>query len=116
LDILADPSKANPYYTNYNVAQSISGKITINIPGLTVNEYDIYKKYKETFPNVEIIFGDKITTTKAYNIIFKTDETEDALIHYEVKAGAGANETLGFLTSVEGPTGEAIKIPAKAST
>jgi GTP-binding protein len=50
------------------------------------------------------------------NIIFKTDETEDALIHYEVKAGAGANETLGFLTSAEGPTGEAIKIPAKAST
>jgi hypothetical protein len=116
LDILANPAKAQPYYSSYNVAQSISGKITVNVAGLSVNEYEIYKKYKAIFPNVEIIFGEDMTTTHAYNIIFKTDNEADALIHYEVKAGVGANETIGLLTSADGPTGEAMRLPAKAST
>jgi hypothetical protein len=109
-------NKAYPINNNYTKAQSISGTILVNIPGYSVNEYEIYKKYKELLPNVEIKFSEAMTVTKAYNIIFKTDNTNEALIHYEVKAGAGANETLGALTSADGPTGEAMRTPSRAST
>ena len=109
--------KAQPSFSNLSKAQSLTGTITINIPGCIVKEYDIYAKYKSQFPNLTILYGpniDKNNSTMAYDIKFISENSENAIDHYHVKAGQG--KTLGFLTSKEGPNGEAMKTPNKPSS
>ena len=116
LDILLS-DKAYPSKEDYSKSQSLSGVITINIPGIKVNEYEIYEKYKQSFPNVTIRYGsniDEIVT--AYNLVFMTSNDETAVVHYEVKTSSGQDLTLKQLTSADGPTGENMRIPSRASS
>lgn len=116
LDILLS-DKAYPINENYSKAQSLSGTITINIPDIKVDEYEIYNKYKKNFPNITIQYGDNIgEIITAYNLVFKTSNDVDATIHYAVKASSEEGLTLKQLTSADGPTGEDMRVPNRAST
>lgn len=56
-------------------AEALTGEITIDIqrPGsgkYSVDELDIYNRYKEVFPNIVIKYSEKIDVTEAYKIKF----------------------------------------------
>ena len=109
---------AYPANNNYTKAQSLSGIITIDIPDVEIDEYEIYEKYKQKFPNVTIKYGSNANgLKKSYKITFMTsDDPETAVVHYEVQAPNDKSLSFGQLTSVEGPNGEAIRTPSRAST
>ncbi len=112
--LLSEKAYAKEGYTK---AQAISGTITINIPEVKVNEYEIYEKYKKDFPNVIIQYGDAIgEIVTAYDLVFMTSNEDDAIIHYQVKTSSDQNLTLKELTSANGPTGEDMRVPSRAST
>lgn len=116
LDILLS-DKAYPSNNNYTKAQSLSGTITLDISGVSVDEYAIYEKYKKAFPNVNIKYGSNMgDREEAFDIIFMTDDSDEAIVHYEVKAPNDKSKTLGELTAETGPTGAAIRTPSKASS
>ena len=110
--------KAQTSFSTLTKSQSLTGTLTINISGCKVNEYEIYSLYKTKFPNLTILYGpniDKTHSVLAYDIKFMSEEDPaEAIEHYHVKAGQG--KTLGFLTSKEGPNGEAMKTPNKPSS
>lgn len=114
LDRLADDNKVN-VPNEYTKKQSIVGTIVIDIPGITVNEYDLYLKYKNIFPNVEIKFGENISSiSPAYELIFKSENTDNASIVYQVKTD-GTKTLLEQTQKATSPTGETLKVPSKAA-
>ena len=51
-------------------AEALTGSITIDIEGASANELEIYKKYVDTYPDVKISYGSKVTVEGAYRINF----------------------------------------------
>ena len=68
-------------------ADSLAGTITIDIPGAIVDEYAIYSRYVDEFPNLIINYGENIGgITSAYTINFYSqseDEYGSDLIPYQ---------------------------------
>jgi hypothetical protein len=72
---------------NRTKAQSLTGKITIDIPGIEIDEYELYTKYKKHFPNLTISYGEHVGELKeAYHMTFMSSDEAEATIHYEVDA------------------------------
>ena len=98
-------------------ASSLVGNIKIvDVPGIT-SEYDIYKKYCKTYPNLIITYDDSISSSllnRAIELVFMSNDTENAVVHYRV-LGTGENDgdSIGILVSENGPTGIAIHNPSK---
>ena len=98
---------------------ALAGLITIKIP-CKINEYDLYVKYIEKYPNVVIEYDDAVRAddnfTPAATLVFKKlkDGVEN---HYRVLANAEDGEqSISDLISINGPTGIAMTIPSKDST
>jgi hypothetical protein len=51
-------------------AQALTGTITINIEGASVDELEIYEKYHDTYPDITINYGPKVTVKGAHWINF----------------------------------------------
>lgn len=51
-------------------ADALSGTITINIEGASVDELEIYQKYIDVYPNVEIKYGSKMNVEGATKVNF----------------------------------------------
>lgn len=98
-------------------ATALTGKLTIDAP-CTVDEYDIYKKYAKTYPNLIIEYGNNVGSglNRAVELIFM--KSEEALEqHYRVLGSGEANgETIAHLISANGPTGLAMQIPSREPT
>lgn len=97
---------------------ALSGTITVDVNG-TIDEFVIYNKYAETFPNLTINYTNNVVDLiPAVKLIFKTNETESADIHYKVLGNnsASATDTITKLISDEGPLKTAIKTPSKQNT
>ena len=51
-------------------AEALTGKITLNLSGVTANELEIYKKYVDTYPDLTIEYGSGVTVEGAHRISF----------------------------------------------
>jgi hypothetical protein len=51
-------------------SEALTGTITLDLNGVTANELAIYKRYVDTYPNVEIKYGDNVTVEGAHRINF----------------------------------------------
>ena len=98
-------------------ATALTGKLTIDAP-CTVDEYNIYKKYAKTYPNLIIEYGNNVGSglNRAVELIFM--KSEGALEqHYRVLgSGEAEGETIAHLISANGPTGLAMQIPSREPT
>lgn len=99
----------------YTQQTALSGTITINLSNAyTVDEYEIYKKYHKIYPNIELKYSGEVTKKAANKITFYKDDSEKNEVLYSVLTDPNnTTETIGFLTSEEGPSGVAIGIPEK---
>ena len=98
-------------------AAALVGEIHVDaVPG-AINEYEIYKKYCKTYPNLIISYDENIDDTlieRAVEIVFMSNDTADAAIHYRVLGSKEADgDKVGVLISEEGPTGATMGIPSK---
>lgn len=98
-------------------AAALVGTIHVNdVPGAT-DEYNIYKRYCKTYPNLVITYDTAISDdilNRAVEIIFMGNDTEDAAVHYRVLGtGETTGDSVGVLISANGPTGTAIHTPNK---
>ena len=110
LDKLAD--EASPLADN--IAQALSGTLTINIDK-TVDQFAIYNKYNRKFPNLKILYGDSTTVIPAKTITFFNHDVEELADEFYLVYTDGT-ETLAYLTSAEGPNSAPLGRPTKAST
>jgi hypothetical protein len=101
-------------------AKALSGTITLAVRNVKVNQFELYRKYKQWYPNVTISYDEatigsgniiKAHTVKFYNIPNITSETEP---YYTVLTDGTL--TLEKLTSSSGPAGSALLAPAMSST
>lgn len=99
-----------------NKADALTGTITINVPGATINEYDIYQKYHNSYPNLDIRYGDNITVERAKTIEFFNRETIDDNDEPYYTVLSSGSQNLAILTSKEGPAGAALVNPVKMSS
>ena len=91
---------------------SLTGKLKINLnTAYNVNEYDLYSLYNKDYPNLAIEYAGSLTVEKAYRIIFYKNDLDNSDVLYTVLADG--SETLGVLTSKNGPVGTAITQPIK---
>lgn len=99
--------------TGYTLAQALTGTITIAVPDITANEYDLYEKYKSIFPNVTIKYDENVTNVQRSPTLYfmSGDETT---VHYKVLSDG--NSTIELLISAAGPNGIAMVEPTKAPT
>jgi hypothetical protein len=86
---------------NISHAEALSGTITINIPSININEYAIYSRYIDLFPNLVIKFeGNNITRANAvefYNIDINDigdADIQDFTPSFTVKTTSGSSQTL----------------------
>jgi hypothetical protein len=102
---------------NGNHAASLVGTILIDV-NCNIDEYDMYEKYCETYPNLIIEYSDKVTgLNPAVELRFMTSNAETAEIHYRVLgSGEADGENIGKLISDEGPVGAEITDPNKEPT
>lgn len=97
-------------------AASLTGKITIDII-CSVDEFEIYKKYCKTYPNLEIVYSNKVTVDNAITLSFLSDDADNAIVYYTVKGSGDADgDNVGTLISANGPTGTALINPSKTET
>ena len=78
LEYLKDKTPSN---NNYVVKreEALQGTINININGAKANEFDIYQKYHNLYPNVHIVYGSGVTVEKAYTIKFYNVLADDEI-------------------------------------
>ena len=113
--ILDQLLERNPY-NNITRAASLIGNIEINVSNTVVNEYEIYQKYHNVFPNLTISYGDKVQVEKASKISFyNLEEINENTIPYYTVLSNGSQD-LKHLTSADGPAGSALSKPQKPST
>lgn len=106
-----------------NQTLALTGKIIVHLSddipeGTKLNEYAIYAKYKNEFPNLEIEYTGNLNALDAADTItFYNDQDKNTGIYrdiiYQVKTDG--TKDLGFLTSSSGPNGVAISTPTKES-
>ena len=101
-------------YTD-NKSTALIGEIRIDVD-CECDEYTLYEAYAAIYPNLNIVFTNKVTLNKAPQITFYSNEynAESNSIHYSVKGNG--NKTIGWLISEEGPTKVAMTDPYKPST
>ena len=93
----------------YTAGTALTGNLTIDV-NCSISEYDIYKKYISTFPNLIIKYTEKVEgRIPATELIFYTNSEVNAQ-HYRV---LGMNEYVSTLISQDGPLGVAMAIPHK---
>lgn len=101
-------------------ATALTGTITVDKP-CKIDEYAIYEKYAETFPNLVFKYTDNVgdNFNPAVELIFWTNE--DAEEQYYRVLGSGDEtgddaHSIGHLISQDGPLGFAMGTPHKEST
>ena len=99
-------------------AEALTGTLEVNIPGTTVDEFEIYNKYIASYPNLTIVFtGGGVT--KANNIEFFAMSAEDVTDdnigdftpYYAIKTTTAQGKSLNDLIA-----NNTFTIPHKAST
>lgn len=93
-------------------AQALTGTLTIDVT-CVANKFDIYQYYLEKFPNLKIIFTDKVTSPedqKTFEIIFMKDDVNDNVL---LTLQSNGQLTIGDLLL---NTGLVLKNPSKEST
>ena len=111
--------------TRHNTPQAnaLTGTVHINVlcadgSKPVVNEFAIYQKYHAIYPNLNIIYGEKINLNAAPEIKFyRTDidnMNNDVVADYVVKTNG--TYTLEQLTGPNSPAGEELFVPVKVST
>ena len=99
-----------------NPADALIGTITINVPGATINEYNIYQKYHNSYPNLSIAYGDDIIVERAKTIEFFNREIIDDNDEPYYTVLSNGSQSLAVLTSKDGPAGAALTDPVKMSS
>ena len=93
-------------------AQALTGTLTIDAT-CVANKFDIYQKYLKIFPNLNIIFTDKVTSPddqKTFDVVFMKDDVSDDVL---LTLQSNGQLTIGELLS---NTGLALKNPSKEPT
>lgn len=102
-----------------SVVTALSGTIEIAVPA-KVNQFELYQKYNNIYPNVNIIYNKEIIGSDnlipAYKIEFYNvnNITENTEAYYTVLTDG--SYTLSELISDQGPAGIAMVAPTKQST
>lgn len=110
LKILDKLKKSRPKSGSH--ATSLTGTIKINAD-CKVDEAYIYNTYYKTFPRVKFEYGDNVDLTSALRVNFYETDLNGSSYLYELLLSVDNDKTLEFLTSTQGPSGEAIGIPSK---
>lgn len=93
-------------------AQALTGTLTIDVR-CVANKFDIYQNYLEKFPNLKIIFTDKVTPSEnqeTFEIIFMKDDVSDNVL---LTLQSNGESTIRDLLR---DTGLILKNPSKEST
>lgn len=94
---------------------SLTGRVLIDMD-CEVDEYTIYQKYCKAYPNLEIVYSEKVNLNPASpKLVFYGDEGKTVPI-YSVHGPADGSISVETLISANGPTGIAIKDPTKADS
>jgi hypothetical protein len=95
---------------------SLIGNIHIDVE-CNIDEYDIYKKYCQIYPNLTITYGEIEGLNPAVEVKFMSNDTADSSVHYRVLgSGEVTGSSIEVLISAEGPTGIAMADPSKKDT
>lgn len=95
-------------------ASAFIGNIHVNVAAANINEYELYEKYCETYPNLTITYGEISGLNRAVELRFMSNDTDKAVTHYRVLgAGEADGDPIGILISEDGPTGKALHDPNK---
>lgn len=81
----------------YTTQTALTGTLTINISGVNIDEFDIFKKYNKIFPNLNIVYGEAVGNNlhKASKIIFyESDEKDSDILFSVLTDGTMTIETL----------------------
>lgn len=98
-------------------AASLNGTITIRVPNIVINEYEIYSKYNKIFPNLIINYDTDVVNKlqAAHKIVFKKDRSANAEVLFQVLSDG----TKSFNTLMSGgddsPTSAIIGTPEAQS-
>lgn len=95
------------------LATSLTGKITVKAGDLKINEYNLYQMYNSIFPNLTIVY-ESTGLESASTIEFYNTDSVIGQPYYSVLTDGSKN--LQWLTSEDGPIGEALSEPKKQST
>lgn len=102
----------------YTTQTALTGTLTIDVSGVSINEYEIYKKYNKKFPNLTIQYGSHAlpNLNKASKIIFYESDEENADELFSVLTDG--TMTLDVLTGggENSPTSLKLGIPVKNQT
>jgi hypothetical protein len=90
-------------------AEALTGTITIALEGKAVNEYDIYNKYHDIYPDLKIVYAPGVSVEKASEIKFYNLETINESSEPYFTALSNKEQTLASLTTT-------LQSPAKPST
>ena len=95
-------------------AAALIGKITVDI-NCNIDEFEIYKKYCKTYPNLIIEYTDKVLgLNPAVELTFMSGEEDTAVVHYRVLgSGEITGAAISELISASGPLGVAMTTPIR---
>jgi hypothetical protein len=94
-------------------AEALTGKITIDVGDLKINEFTLYNKYHGTYPNLEIEYKSS-NKQEAFIIKFYNSETIIGEPYYTVLTDGTVD--LATLISKDGPNKIAMTTPIKPPT
>jgi hypothetical protein len=95
-----------------NHATSLTGTIKINVE-CNIDESYMYNTYYGIYPRLKIEYGEKVNLTSALRVNFYETDLDGADYLFELLLPADNDKTLAFLTSSDGPAGEAMRAPTK---
>lgn len=100
-----------------STATALTGKIIIDT-SCNIDEYEIYKKYAQTYPNLLIEYTDNVGTglNKAVELMFWTTKESQEQYYRVLGSGDADGDTIAVLISANGPLGIAMETPHKEST
>ena len=106
------------YADSFTPAEALTGKLTLSIPGVKVNELAIYKKYVDVYPDLEIAYENMdVEGAQRVNFYYadigsiKEEEGIEKLIPYFTKMTANDEASLNDLI-----TGSGFNPPNKSPT
>lgn len=104
--------------SGYTTQTALTGTLIINVDGVDIDEFKIFKKYNKVFPNLNIIYGDAVGENlhRASQIIFYESDEQDSDILFSVLTdGTMTIETL-ISGGDDSPTSLKIGTPSKSQT